>query len=229
MPAASFRDVPVPDRRQLSFLQPAQIRGGVGVIPEHVGAKVWRSAGPLPGSDDREEIAARLKPATDTREQRPLVRERDMDQGVKGHYGSCGCWPQVQRGHVGLHKAGGRDQALSPAKLDSGEINTEHLQPVAGQLAGGRYPRPAAEVNNPGTGPQQPGQFRHPAAVAADILGRGGRRIAIITAVSQRDRIITATDKGTLPRPLSHAIRFHYGYLPPAPWAITNVNCDALI
>jgi hypothetical protein len=83
MPAASLRDVAVPDRRQPRFLQGAQIRGGVGVIPEHVGAKVRCSAGPLPGSDDREEIAVRVKPATDTREQRPLIRERDVDQGVK--------------------------------------------------------------------------------------------------------------------------------------------------
>jgi hypothetical protein len=57
----------------------------------------------------------------------------------------------LQRSHVGLHEAGCRDKPLSPVKLHDGEINTEHLQPVAGQLAGCRYPGPAAEINNPGT------------------------------------------------------------------------------
>jgi hypothetical protein len=77
-----------------------------------------------------------------------LVRERNMDQGVEGRHGVGACWPQVQRRHVG-------------------EINTEHLQSVAGQLTGCRYPGPAAEVNNPGTRPQQASQFRHPAGEIA--------------------------------------------------------------
>ena len=122
----------------------------------------------------------------------------------------------MQRSHVGLHEAGCGDKALSPAKLDGGEINTEHLQPVASQLTGCRYPGPAAEVNNPGTGPQQASQFRHPVGVTADVLCGGRGRIAVITAVGQRNRVITAADKGTLPRPLSHMIGFHHDYLPAA-------------
>jgi hypothetical protein len=52
-----------------------------------------------------------------------------------------------------LHEAGCGDKALSPVKLDCGEINPEHLQSVAGQLTGCRYPGTAAAVNNPGTKP----------------------------------------------------------------------------
>ena len=143
----------------------------------------------------------------------------------------------MQRGHVGLHEAGAGDKALCPAKLDSGEINTEHLQPVAlcpakldsgeintehlqpvaGQLTGCRYPGPATEVNNPGSGPQQASQFRHPAGVASDVLCGGGGRIAIITAIGQRNRIITAADKSTPTRPLNHVIVFHHGHLATRP------------
>ena len=86
-----------------------------------------------------------------------------MNQGVEGRHGVCACWPQVQASHVGLHEAGCGDKAPGPVKLDGGEINAEDLQPVAGQLTGCRYPGPAAEVDNPGTGAQQASQFRHPA------------------------------------------------------------------
>src|ERR1700744_4094618 len=127
MPAASFRYVPLPDGYQVCFAQPAQVGGGVGVIPEHLGAEVWRGASPLPGTDDGQEITAMVKPAPDTREQVPLVRKWDVDQGVKGDHGSCGCRSQVQRWHVGLHEAGGRDQALGPVELDGGEINPKPL------------------------------------------------------------------------------------------------------
>ena len=109
------------------------------------------------------------------------------------------------------------DKALCPAKLDSGEINTKHLQPIAGQLTGCRYPGPATEVNNTGSGPQQASQFRHPADVAADVLCGGGGRIAIITAIGQRNCIITVADKSTPTRPLSHVIVFHHGHLATRP------------
>lgn len=122
----------------------------------------------------------------------------------------------MQRSHVGLHEPSGGDQAPSPVKLDSGEIHTEHLQPMTSQLAGCRYPGPAAKVDNPGPGPQQAGQFPHPASVTADVLCGAGGSIAIITAIGQRDGIITATDKSTPPRPLSHTIRFHRTIFPAA-------------
>jgi hypothetical protein len=64
MAAVSFRDVAVPEGGQACCLQPVQVGGGVGVVPEHVGTEVWRGAGPLPGSDDGQEIAARAKPAS---------------------------------------------------------------------------------------------------------------------------------------------------------------------
>jgi len=209
MAAVSFRDISVPDGPQLCRLQPVQVGGGIGVVPEHVGTEVWGGAGPLPGSDDGQEITARSKPAADARKQCPLVRERNMNQGVEGRYGVCACWPQLQASHVGLHEAGCGDKAPGPVKLDGGEINAEDLQPVAGQLTGCRYPGPAAEVDNPGSGAQQASQFRHPAGVAADVLCGGSGRVAVITAVGQRNRVITAADKGTLPRPLSHTIGIH--------------------
>jgi hypothetical protein len=123
----------------------------------------------------------------------------------------------LQRRHVGLHEAGCGHQALSPVKLDRGEINSKDLQSVAGQLPGCRYPGSAAGVYNPGTGPQQASQFCHPAGVAADVLGGRGGRIAVITAVGQRNSVITAADKGTLPRPFSYTIGFHHDYLSVAP------------
>jgi hypothetical protein len=90
----------------------------------------------------------------------------------------------VQPGHVGLHEAGCGDQTSSPVKLDRGEINSQHPQPVAGQFPGCRYPGPAAEVYNPGTGPQQASQFCHLAGVAPGVLGGRGGRIAVITSVA---------------------------------------------
>ena len=126
-----------------------------------------------------EEIAARASAVADTREQCPLIRERNMNQGVEGHHGVCAGRPQMQASHIGLNEAGCGHKAPCPLQLDYGEINPEHLQPVFGQLTGGRYPGPAAEVDHPGTGPQQAGQFRRPQPAKRDILGGGTRRIAV--------------------------------------------------
>ena len=215
----SLIHVPLSDQQALFPRIRDWLRPG-GYFLAIVGAGRWT------GTDDSQEVPARAKPAADTREQGLLVRERNMDQGVEGHHGVCARRPQVQRGHVCLHEAGRGDKALSPAKLDGGEIDPEHLQPVAGQLAGCRYPGPAAEVHNPGSGPQQASQFRRPAGVAADVLCGGGGRIAVITAVGQRNRVITAADKGTLPRPLSYLTGFHHGYLFPSPRTIATIGAD---
>jgi hypothetical protein len=45
-------------------------------------------------------------------------------------------------------------------ELNCREVNAEHPQPVTGQLPGGRYAGPAAQVHDSGSGPQQAGQFR---------------------------------------------------------------------
>jgi hypothetical protein len=78
----------------------------------------------------------------------------------------------VQRGHVGLHQPGRRDKAPRPRELDGGEINADDPQPVTGELLGGRYPGPAAQVQDGGAGGQQIGQLGDPSAVAADVFSR---------------------------------------------------------
>src|ERR1041384_1459007 len=76
--AGPFRDVAVPAGRQPRGAQPFQVAGGTGVIPEHLGAQEWLGAGPPPGAHNGQEIAARPQPSPDAREQRPLIRERQV-------------------------------------------------------------------------------------------------------------------------------------------------------
>jgi hypothetical protein len=93
-----------------------------------------------------------------------------MDQGIEGHHRVQAGWPQVQRGHVGLHQAGGRHEAPRPGELDGGEINADDPQAVIGELVGCRRAGPAAQVQNYGAGGQQSGQLPDPSGIAADVL-----------------------------------------------------------
>ncbi len=55
----------------------------------------------------------------------------------------------MQGSHVSLDQPGRGDEALCAAELDSGEIDSEHLQPVIGEQAGRRHARAAAEIHDP--------------------------------------------------------------------------------
>src|ERR1035437_10158361 len=100
--------------------------------------------------------------------------------------------------HVGLHQAGGWPQPLRAQELEGREVNSDHLQTVIGQLPGRRYSRSAAQIKDPGTGPQQVREPRDPSGITADVLTRGRGRLAVVAAVSKGNGVIAAPDKRTL-------------------------------
>jgi hypothetical protein len=131
VPAVTFGDVPVPDGREPGCPQPAEVRGGVRVIPEHVGAEILLGSGPAAGPDDGHEVAAGADPLAHARQQCLLIGERYMDQGVERNHRVDAGRPQAERCHVGLHEPGRGDELVSPADLHGREVDAEHLEPVA--------------------------------------------------------------------------------------------------
>jgi hypothetical protein len=143
--------------------------------------------------------APRAQPAADPPEQGLLVGQGHVDEGVEGHHGIQAGGPQVQGGHIGLDQGGGGDQAAGAGELDGGEIHPGHPQPVTGQRAGGPQADATAQVGDGGAGGQERCQLRNPAVIAADIFGEGAGRLAVVTAVGQRNRVVAAADERALP------------------------------
>lgn len=115
----------------------------------------------------------------------------------------------MQRGHVSLYQAGRRDKAPRPRELDGGEINADYPQPVTGELLSGRYPGPAAQVQDGGAGGQETGQLRDPSGVAADVFSRRAGSRTVIAPVSDGSRVVAAADELALPGPLCHVVGLH--------------------
>src|SRR5262249_7361649 len=99
--------------------------------------------------------------------------------------------------------------SLRAAELDGGEVHADDLQSMFGQRPGCRYPGPAAEIDDPGPGRQQAGQFGDPPGIAGGVLSRGGGRLAVIAAVGDRDRVVAAPPQIALPGPPRPALVPH--------------------
>jgi hypothetical protein len=124
-----------------------------------------------------------------------------MNQRVERHHRVYAGGRQLEVCHVGLDQARSRDEPARPAELDGGEIYSDDPQPVVVEVAGGRYPCAATEVQYLGRGRQQAGKIGYPARVTAGVLRRRPVRFAVIAAVRLGDRVVSAPDKVALPRP----------------------------
>ena len=118
MPTVAFGDVAIPDRREPSGREPAQVGADVRVIPEHVRAQITGRSGPSAGPDNGQEVATRADPLAYAGEQCLLIGERDMDQGVEGNHRVHAGGPETERGHVSLDEPGRGDELVSAPELD---------------------------------------------------------------------------------------------------------------
>jgi hypothetical protein len=80
---------------------------------------------------------------------------------------------------------------------------------VTGELAGGRDPGAVAQIGHGGAGGQQARQLGDPSGIPADMLRQRVGRLAVITAVGQRDLVVATADEVPLGRPRRRVIGLH--------------------
>lgn len=208
MPDFAFWDESVPENLELLRLQPSEVRGVVGVVPEHRDTEVLLGPGPLDGSDDGEEQAARSEPPVQTREQHALILERDMDEGVEAHDRVEGGGREVDDGQVLTCERPARDELAGSADLHLREVDPGDIEAGIHQPSVGRNPSSAAEIEHRGPVIEVGGQLHQPRHIERRRLSTVRRRLSVVAPIDARDRVVAAANevapRGTLGSGIGH-------------------------
>jgi hypothetical protein len=79
-----------------------------------------------------------------------LVVEGNVNEGVESDNRFEAAGFAVLGSHIGLHEVGSRDEPTRTFDLYRRDVEAGHVETAVHQDAGGRYPGPASEVQDPG-------------------------------------------------------------------------------
>ncbi len=182
----------VPVHGEAGVFEPRHGGGGIRVVPEHGRAQVVVDSGPAFVSDDGEERATWLQPASQARDERSLIRDRDVDQRVQTDDGIELVGSGIPRGHVTDDELRRRHEGAGACDLHVGHVETGHREPGIGEQAGGGNPISAAEVEHTRSRRERGTELLDPGPVVV--------RGVVVVSVAERDRVVSPTDEIPLPR-----------------------------
>ena len=106
---------------EAGFFQPAYVRLGTGMAPAHPGPLDVQVAvvrtGPRLVADDGEQVAAGAEPGVDLTEQRQMLIQGQVDDGVERDDGREAPGFEVQRHDIRTDKPGGGHELLRAPNL----------------------------------------------------------------------------------------------------------------